>query len=857
MAMKKITLLFVCIFAFSISGFAQAVLLVEAPQNNGSTTQTRAPNGTVGHSYLRACALVLAGELSNLPSGSTISDFGFTLQTGTSGTPVSGNFTLFLQNTNDVSYLKGTNWTTIPTGMTQVFASIMTIPLSATTTSILINLSTPFVYTGAGLYVAYDWSCTGPFSGGTIATYYAESAVLNPGCASAASNLTPPTLLANTNFRPAFLFQAVNTNTNDIQVLGVEGNGSVPAIFNLPQTISAMVKNASNMTQNNIQVNLNVSGANSFNSNTTISSLAAGASTLVSFTAYTPGNIGLNTVSVSVNSDQNNSNNAKTFSQSVKCNYLGRNPGSGSYTSAAVGYGAGSGILATPLANVLSSTLTGINFAVSNNVASVGGNIYGVLMNSAGVILATTNTLTITSPMLSTFQEFSFSTPVGLLAATNYVIGLAQMTGTVAYYPAGTQASNYLPNAVFLTAGINGGVLTPLTQNFGYFGIEAIYQHTANVSITASPTLICIGSSANLQANGPVTNYTWSTGSNNQSITVSPGSTSVFSIVATNSIGCKSTASLSLPVSPLPNIVAFSPSQSVCVGGSITLNAAGAATYTWSTGANGPSIVETPSINTTYSVIGSNTAGCTNTAVVSISVSEPIFSVSSNTSVCGNNPVSLSVNGPANYTYLWSNGSPFGSITVTLAASSVFSVTATDPNSCTKTLTVSVMVNPQPTVNASATRTNICRNEAETLTAGGASTYSWSTSGTGSSIVITPNTTGTFVYSVTGTDANNCSNTTTVTIKVYACVGLTELESAEFPVNIYPNPTQNDFYIHLSKTSEIIDLQVFNQTGQLVKTQTLLEKETRIEMNEMASGLYLIQVLVNGEAKFQKKIVKN
>jgi len=857
MAMKKITFLIACIFALNVSGFAQAVLLVEAPQNNGSTSQTRAPNGTVGHSYMRACALVLANELTNLPSGSTISDFGFTLQTGTSGTPVSGNFTLFLQNTNDITYLKGTSWATIPTGMTQVFASIMTIPLSPTTTSILINLSTPFVYTGAGLYVAYDWTCTGPFSSGTIATYYAESAILNPGCASAASSVSSPTLLATTNFRPAYLFQAANTNTNDIQVLGVEANGSVPLIFNLPQTVSAMVKNASNMTQNNIQVNLNVSGANVVNSNLSISSLAAGASTLVSFPAYTPANMGLNTISVSVNSDQNNNNNSKAFSQSVKCNYQAKNPGAGSYTSAAVGYGAGSGILATPLSNVLSSTLTGINFAVSNNVASVGGNIYGVLLNPAGVILATTNTITITNAMLSTFQEFTFATPVGLLAATNYVIGMAQMTGAAAYYPAGTQATNYLPNAIFLTAGINGGVLTPLAQNFGYFGIEAIYQHTANVSVTASPSLICLGSSANIQANGPVSNYTWSTGSNNQSITVSPNSTNVFSVVATNSIGCKSTASVTLPVSPLPNVVAFSASQSVCVGGSITLNAAGAASYTWSTGANGPNTIETPSINTTYSVVGSNTAGCTNTAIVSISVSEPLFSVSSNTSVCGNNPVSLSVNGPANYSYLWSNGSPFGSITVTLSTSSVFSVTATDPNSCTKTLTVSVVQNPLPNVNASATRTNICRNEAETLTASGASTYSWSTSGTGSSIVITPNNTGTFVYSVTGTDANNCSNTTTVTIKVYACVGLTELEFGEFPVNLYPNPAQNELYLSLSKISESIDLQIFNQIGQIVMTKTILEKETEIDMSEMASGVYLLRVSVNEEVKFQKKIVKN
>src|SRR5690606_7312813 len=151
---------------------------------------------------------------------------------GTSGTPVSGNFTLYLQNTTDVAYLKGTNFANAITGMTSVFANVMTIPLSAGATSILITLSTPFVYTGGGLYVAYDWASTGPFTSATIATYYAESVVLTPGCASAASSVSSPTTLTTTNFRPSFIFRAPNLNSNDIQVLGVEANGKVPLVLN-------------------------------------------------------------------------------------------------------------------------------------------------------------------------------------------------------------------------------------------------------------------------------------------------------------------------------------------------------------------------------------------------------------------------------------------------------------------------------------------------------------------------------------------------------------------------------------------------------------------------------------------------
>jgi hypothetical protein len=856
--MKKTTCLFLCFFAFTFSAFSQAVLQVEAPLNNGSTTQQRAPNGTAPHAFMRACALVLANELSNLPANSTISNFGFTLQTGTSGTPVTGNFTVYLQNTADATYLKGTNWATILTGMTSVYANVMTIPLSAGTTSIMLTLSTPFLYTGGGLYVAYDWTCTGPYTAGTIATYYSESAVLNPGCASAASSVSSPTLLATTAFRPSFLFQAANTYTNDIQVLGIEAQGKVPLIFNTPQTVSALIKNGSNATLNNILVNLNVSGANVAGSNVSISSLAAGATTLVGFTPYVASNQGLNTISVSVNSDQNNNNNSRTYAQLVNCNLSGNNPGAGSYTSGAVGYGAGAGILATTLFNAQTATLSGINFAVSNNTAAIGGNIYGVLMTPGGAILAASNTITITAPMLSTFQEFVFANPPALTAATNYVLGVAQMVvGTSTYYPAGTQATSYMPNALYLTAGIAGGALTPLAQNFGYFGIEAIYQHTANVSISASPSLICIGSSANLQALGPVANYTWSTGSNLSGITVTPNITSVYSVVTTNSIGCKSSATATIGVSNLPNVTASSNSPSVCVGGSITLTASGAITYTWSSGPTGSSIVEFPTANTNYTVTGANAAGCTNIAVVVINVFEPVFTVSSNTTACGNNPVTLSASGPANYSYLWSNNSPFPTITVTLSSSTVFSVTATDQNLCSKTQTVGVTVVPNPTVLATASRTSICRNENQILVASGANSYSWSTSATGTSVVITGNTNGTFTYSVTGTDANNCSNTATISIKVNACLGTNELNGENTVMIVYPNPTQNDVTISFDKPSENLEIQIYNPLGQMIVKSHIKEQNTRVSLGDFPAGVYLIKIYQNGEAVGQKKIIKN
>ena len=188
--MKKIV---VCCFAFVTgisSGFGQLTALVEAPLDNGSTTQVRAPNGTSAYAYQRACALVLQSDLTNITSGTSITSFGYTLSAGAS-VPVAGNFTVYLQNTTDITYLKGTNWSTAITGMTSVYASVMTIPASVGTASILVTLSTPFIYTGGGIYVATDWYSPGPYS--TVsATYLADNGLLlNPGCASGNSATSP------------------------------------------------------------------------------------------------------------------------------------------------------------------------------------------------------------------------------------------------------------------------------------------------------------------------------------------------------------------------------------------------------------------------------------------------------------------------------------------------------------------------------------------------------------------------------------------------------------------------------------------------------------------------------------------
>ena len=110
-----------------------------------------------------------------------------------------------------------------------------------------------------------------------------------------------------------------------------------------------------------------------------------------------------------------------------------------------------------------------------------------------------------------------------------------------------------------------------------------------------------------------------------------------------------------------------------------------------------------------------------------------------------------------------------GSITnwsITFPSYSVNSTLVCDPVLSAST---TVIVNPLPTITFSPTNPVICSNAGVTLTASGASTYSWSPSlglnTTTGSIVIANPTLGT-TYTVVGTDANSCSSTGSVNVSI-------------------------------------------------------------------------------------------
>ena len=92
-----------------------------------------------------------------------------------------------------------------------------------------------------------------------------------------------------------------------------------------------------------------------------------------------------------------------------------------------------------------------------------------------------------------------------------------------------------------------------------------------------------------------------------------------------------------------------------------------------------------------------------------------------------------------------------------------------DINNCVGTASILSYVNTLPTVFAAASATPICFGSTTILTGSGANTYTW-TDGTNTpldNVAYTPTLSGTTSYTVTGSDANTCTATSSVSVFVY------------------------------------------------------------------------------------------
>ena len=278
----------------------------------------------------------------------------------------------------------------------------------------------------------------------------------------------------------------------------------------------------------------------------------------------------------------------------------------------------------------------------------------------------------------------------------------------------------------------------------------AVIQNEASEVVVSGNTVICSGIGTSLTASSG-TDYLWSTGETTQSISVNnPGT---YSVTVTNSNGCSNSATQTVSLMEQPTILG---NNHICSGQSTTLSTSGSGSYAWSNGASTSFItVNTPG---NYTVTVTLPNSCSSSATVDVTVgTTPTPSITGNTTICEGELTTLTATGGVSYS--WNNGGTSNSTNV--SQSGIYTVTATNAEGCSATANITVTVNPLPSVNISGSN-SFCQGDNITLTATGASSYVWSNTSTNAAITVS----SAGNYTVTGTDANGCSNTAMKTVSV-------------------------------------------------------------------------------------------
>jgi len=306
-----------------------------------------------------------------------------------------------------------------------------------------------------------------------------------------------------------------------------------------------------------------------------------------------------------------------------------------------------------------------------------------------------------------------------------------------------------------------------------------------NVTLTAPPALsssvssqtnaACGGSNgqATVNVSGGTSGYfyTWSNGSTTNGISGVTANT--YSLTITDSKGCPYNTTVIITGSP--SVTSASSNVSSTCGssnGQASVSPGGGSpgfSYFWSPGGATAQTVAGLAASS-YTVTVTDTKGCTSTTVTNVgNIAGPTLSISAFSNLsCNLQPtgsVSTSeVNGTSGFGYIWAPSGGTGATASGLAAGT-YTVTIKDANNCTSTATQLITQPPAltaATTPVSSTCTTNNNGQASVLAGGGTAGYSylWSTSGTGSSISGVASGT----YSVTVTDAKNCTTTASAVI---------------------------------------------------------------------------------------------
>jgi hypothetical protein len=326
---------------------------------------------------------------------------------------------------------------------------------------------------------------------------------------------------------------------------------------------------------------------------------------------------------------------------------------------------------------------------------------------------------------------------------------------------------------------INGTTFAP-TNSATYIvtGANACGTSTAAVSISvhplpnvtavASQPTICSVNPVSITGVGNAVTYTIVNAGIPYATNFFPTATAIYTVVGTSVQGCTNTAVTGVTVVTMPTNPPVASPPLICIGSSATLSSSGASNYTWTTpsGIQTVSLISVSPTSTSIYTLTKSNSNCVNTQTITLYVNQlpSVFAIVSPTLICASRTATLQAGGAQTYTWL-AAGPPSFSATganpiVSPSITTLYTVSASD-GTCVNTTTVSLATNPNPTINITATSTNICQGDQVSLTANGAIGYSWTTVGVTSntnSASITESPIAATLYQVTGVNNFNCTS---------------------------------------------------------------------------------------------------
>ncbi|MEE3145157.1 MAG: PKD-like domain-containing protein [Bacteroidota bacterium] len=266
---------------------------------------------------------------------------------------------------------------------------------------------------------------------------------------------------------------------------------------------------------------------------------------------------------------------------------------------------------------------------------------------------------------------------------------------------------------------INGVPFNPnSTITYTVIGTDAnLCQNTDDITVTylldippvvdAGPDqAICFTDSVTLIASGDAILYQWNNGVID-GVPFSPVATNSYVLIGTAANGCLEADTVEVVVNPLPVITANASDDVICDGESTILWGEGASIYAWDQGVT-DSVSFIPGSTSTYTVIGYDINGCTDTTDIEVIVN-PLPDVLFSTDMTYGGCVPFSptftdlTNGPSSESVLWvfgngASSTQMGSVINTYDSYGCYNVTliSTTAEGCTDSLTQDdfVCVNP-------------------------------------------------------------------------------------------------------------------------------------------------------------------